>query len=401
MSVGDFRPTRFLEIAQRVVTCHPVKRSARESDVATDEIEWLKTELARRTPDQVESFAVSLRPRQVRAAVALLTDAQVHSQANQVIRCRPRASLFETVWARVRREYPERRLQLALRFLDAACDHDELQRVFPLAQRVHRWLGFDRLALGVANEWEKEHGISRALDDWLEEFDIRPGDVLHSATIHEFLVGAKADTLQGIGAGDYLRLFNDCPIEVRAQAMARYLNVLAERARWDTTVLEAFESSFGVPQGGDVQNKYWSVVKTDPRIEFRAWSMGRQVERYFSQFVDRTGRGAFWRPFVEKSAVDFHLRCPSGPQEFLAIGIEFRNFGVVEFGRVGNAAYFYPIDAYRALVVNQRGDEPRFKDRQRTIRRIGNEAIEGRLIHQPGWQEVWQRRVEQLVQGGR
>lgn len=398
MSVSSFQPTRFIEAAHEVAQQHVVRYVSGALEIAKGEMELLKAELLRLDIVEIPAFSATLRPRRIHAAVMLLTDDDVDDKAALVLESRPRASAFTLAWDRLRREYPEQRLEHALRVMSERCRDEDLLSSCPAAPKIAQWMTHRSLAEGAARDWEGEVRLrGQLLDEWLKNFGSDPSEAFHRATTREFLVGADAFTLRQVVASWYLQLLERQPREIRAQAMARYLNQLEHRDRWNGGALDAFERDFDAPQPGDVQNRYWALVNPGPRAEFRSWSLGRRVQDYFSQFADERQRGDFWRPFVEKAGVAFQLRCRVGVgAEYLAIGIEFKTFGVVEFGQVGNAAYLYPIDVYRSI-ISRDGPPPLFKDLNRTLKRIGHETVDGRLLHFDGWQEQWRPKVAHLL----
>jgi hypothetical protein len=401
LRVEDFQPVKFNAAAEKVAVLHRFRKSVVEPEPTSTEVDALKSALLDRTEEQIPPFALGLKRRQLHAAVILLTDGQVGDKAAEVLRCRPRASLFKLVWGRVRRQYPERRLTEALRILGKQCGWEEVARDFSLGDHIRRWFASDvELASGAAREWESDHfDPGCPIGVWLEECGIPSEEAFHTATISEFLTKAKGSNLQAIDSRSYLQLLDYQPTGIRAKAMARYLNELQGRDQWDSEVLDRFHEWFHLPQPGDGQNAHWSPVNPKSRSEFRAWYLARHIKEYFASFADEKGRAEFWLEFVkEEAVVQVEPRCQApGSTQFLAMGIEFHDFGVVEFGQVGNAAYIYPISAYREIITSRSGQEWAFKHRIRTIDTIGRERVDGRLEHHEGWQRKWRPRITRLI----
>jgi hypothetical protein len=401
LRVEDFQPALFIAAAEKVAVRHTDRQSVPRKDPPSTEVDALRSALLGRPEEQIPPFALGLKPRQLHAAVILLTDGQVGDKATEVLRCRPRASLFRLVWGRVRRQYPERRLTEALDMLGKQCGWEEVTRDFSPGDHIRTWFASDgELASGAAREWESDHfDPGCPIDVWLEECGIPSGEAFHTATISEFLTKAKGSSLQAIDPRSYLSLLANQPTGIRAKAMVRYLNELQGRGQWDRVVLERFHDWFHLPQPGDGQNTHWSPVNPKSRSDFRAWYLARHIKEYFASFADEKGRAEFWLEFVkEEAVVQVEPRCQvPGSAKFLAMGIEFRDFGVVEFGQVGNAAYIYPISAYREIVTSRSDQEWAFKDRNRTIGKIGREKVDGRLEHHEGWQRKWRPRITRLI----
>jgi len=399
VTLQDYEPSAFAACALQVAVKHPVRQAGGILDISPTDIDALKAELRSLDLSGVPLFAASLRPRSVHAAVALITDDEVNEKALLVLNCRPLASVFKQVWRRVRTEYPEPRLLDALRTVGNKCDWTDVTRGFPVGDHVRQWCASDRLSDSAAREWSRDYfDPNCTIVQWLETLDIPSGEAFNNAVVQEWLLGTPKRILGHINARGYIALLKQHPKGIRARAMARYLNVLERQEHWQSDILESFMNWFDVPQPEQTQNRYWSRVNEEARKEFRSWALGQRLEEYFDQFADEKGRKQFWRPFMEKAGVEMEHRCPiPGTRKFLAVGLEFRTFGVVEFGQVGNAAYLYPVKTYRKIMTSRSSQVEDYKDIAKTIPIIGSEQTQGRLLHFDGWQDAWAPRITQLI----
>jgi hypothetical protein len=313
-----------------------------------------------------------------------------------VVSARPRASVLKEIWRRVRAEYPESRLVDPFRQVAAECPWADVETGFPIAPHLQWWLQNPSLAFGAQEEWtETAFSADCALPQWLEEFEIPAGAAFHNTVVRTWLQNVPASYLKRVKGEDFAALLRKQPEGDRAQAMAHYLNSLRKRGDWDDVILSAFLRWFDVPPPGATQNRHWAKVHDGPRQEFRSWALGQKAAEYFERFNDELGRGEFWRPFVEQHGVEVDPRCPvEGTRQYQAIGLEFPNFGVVEFREVGNAAYLYTLQEYRRIMSRPGTRVEHYKERDRTY---PLPETDGRLKHTDGWQDFWEPRITALM----
>ena len=399
MRLEEFRPSRFAESVVQVVRQHPTRTAGGLPEVFESDIDALRTALRPLKEWEVAGLAATVSVRRLHAGVALLTDDEVGEKAALVVSARPRASVLKEIWRRVRAEYPEPRVVEPFRQVAAECPWADVEAGFPLAPHLLPWLQNPSLAFGAQEEWtETAFSADCALSEWLEGLEIPAGAAFHNAVVRTWLHNVPAAYLRRVNGDDFAALIRKESKGVRGQAMAHYLNSLQRRGDWDNVILAEFLRGFDPPQPGGVKNqdRYWKPVDDEPRQEFRSWALGQRVAEYFALFEDKIGRGDFWRPFVEQHGVEVDLRCPvEGTRQYQAIGLEFPNFGVVEFREVNNAAYLYTLQEYRRIMSRQGDRVSLYKERGSTLAAPG--VPDGRLQHHDGWQDRWNPRISQLM----
>ena len=147
--------------------------------------------------------------------------------------------------------------------------------------------------------------------------------------------------------------------------------------------MELIEQKYGGPlaenEGNDIETPFWRTVPTSIKEEFRIWRMLRRISEFFEG-----ERADFWRPYVEQRSVT-RVREILDSEGFM---LDFGNFGVIEFKRVGNAAYIYPSSSFRRFWDEaHRGTHPSdFKRKEETISRGEFHYGGGRIIHSGDWQ---------------
>lgn len=140
---------------------------------------------------------------------------------------------------------------------------------------------------------------------------------------------------------------------------------LAEELRSDKSMFVALET-FDEPA--------WSWYK-----KLRAW---REIEAFFNATNDTDNeRFVFWRDFRT------HIQDADFNQQHSVLCMDFGNFGVIEFGDIGNAAYIYNPTDYKYFSTFQLPRD--MKDQDRAL---------GRIIHRANWQYSTGDTIRDLLQ---
>lgn len=101
-------------------------------------------------------------------------------------------------------------------------------------------------------------------------------------------------------------------------------------------------------QLGEIKNsnKEWQLFTIEEKNIFKKWFFGKKIYDAFKN-VNDPERGEFWKGYAH-CIVDFKMY----EKVAQAIVMEFKNHTVVEFGKVGNAAYVYPRNVLSVAIVN-------------------------------------------------
>ncbi|MGL6066100.1 MAG: hypothetical protein ACRC0R_03400 [Cetobacterium sp.] len=93
-------------------------------------------------------------------------------------------------------------------------------------------------------------------------------------------------------------------------------------------------------------NREWELFTFEEKNIFKKWFFGKKIYDAFKN-VNDPERGEFWKSYAHY-IVDFKMY----EKVAQAIIMEFENHTVVEFGKVGNAAYVYPRHVLSVNKVN-------------------------------------------------
>lgn len=191
----------------------------------------------------------------------------------------------------------------------------------------------------------------------------------------------------------YTVLWENDP-ETAKSAIHHFFNTLSEATLFTKDfedLIEYFTGDMLLGNPVREENTNWEgVLDTAP---IRKW----YVEHNLESFYDYLGAGnheemrrrvGFWVGF-NSHFVDFDVITESKQCFFI-----FRNFAVVEFGDLGNAAYIYSRDYFDkkfAYIMKKKRlvDNSRLKDQMNVM---------FKLYHSGAWQERWQHRITSLLE---
>ena len=158
---------------------------------------------------------------------------------------------------------------------------------------------------------------------------------------------------------------------------------------------------------GMVHPKVLENVDIDPE-EFTGYAFGMGAERlamlrygvddlrlFFDNAKDPHGRFEFWRSFID----DMDDAKPALDE--LVMLIDFGKFGVVEFAKVGNAAYVYGATEFASLWKRAEvAKHPSYLKHPRDTLRFPSAGPnkDGRIIHMENWQARYRRWIERLLE---
>jgi hypothetical protein len=138
---------------------------------------------------------------------------------------------------------------------------------------------------------------------------------------------------------------------------------------WDTPVLEGVREKYGLPGAQGSRERFWRGVPDDARGKFSRRFLESELERAFDG-DESSDRHVFWERYLDDMrAID---RGVAGSTAYAIM--EFPTFGVVEFFRKDNAAYFYSLEEIKRF-RSIRPTDPRDLKTGRD-----------RLIHRRGWE---------------
>ncbi len=153
-------------------------------------------------------------------------------------------------------------------------------------------------------------------------------------------------------------------------------------------VLRALHSRYGGWPETTTSRARWKHQSEQTRELARRWRIQQSLEDFFGKLHGDPDRLKYWRRWMRHIMDVKHFREVSG---FM---IHIGDVYIVEFGRVGNAAYIYPRSAWASL---SRVKPTVPKDLKNTTRCLH------RIIHTPGWEpraDDWMIRQTRLRPDG-
>jgi hypothetical protein len=394
--VATFVPTE-LERALATVRSQHTRTGPGTGEISESLIAAVKKRLAEADPDDIPRLAAALLPRELIAAIHLLDDDEVGEKSELVLDLRPRDDLMRTGWRTLLFRYPARRLERLLPRWAGRQTWKAVAKERITADLLMRWFATGRLDQGLARDWERNVDSSDALPDaWLNTLGLGSFDALRNAFWTSILLTGGRRAFLRIGASPLLTVAEASALEVQQAFSAHYLRQFTSSESWDDQVVAWIVQEQGLPREGGVQSAFWRSVQEETREEIRRWQRIRTLRDFLRSFNDPDGRFKFWEPFVKQHSKDVRLVCrEAGSSRYVALGIEFDGWGVIEFGPVGNAAYIYPQRAYKRI-ASQDSSLPRaYKDTVATI--SGGSSGDGRIVHREGWQLENRSWIESLI----
>ena len=390
--LASFRPGAVEKTLEVVRRDHPIAGTAIPAP-GTELLAVVRQRLLDATEACLHQLAFDFETPALRACLKLLCMAEqpiVHKRAVEIIRFRPRPDLLRPAWSLLVNHYPVERLEVLVAKLG---DTHHWKGLAPGPQDVERfevWFGKEKLLSGMISDFIRTD--SKDLDEWLDRNGIDPISNLASQLWIDVLRRAKRKLIEKLG---HLTLLTRAKRETSALQRTfqrKYLEEFKNRDGWNEGVLKWIKQQHRVPNVGTHQSEFWRSVSDPVRTEFRRWANEAVLRAYFDEIDDPHGRFVFWKQYidhVEDAAVELDGQ----------VGlIDFGHFGVVEFSRIGNAAYVYPSSVFDRMRNVWGSNEGGFKDRHRTVARPSKGPNgDGRMIHLSDWQSKYRSWIWELI----
>ncbi len=301
----------------------------------------------------------------------------------EILLCRPFAGMLARAWRGWQFTPTSRTVRVLLDDLLSRFDRPD---VVPshLKDAVKDWVHAGDPGADIVR-WLDRNDLRR---DQLIEFS--QGRLLRDSPLSRLIVEGvcrlgNRDQLTAEAPGSLLDTIRQAGPQARVQACRNYLKVL-EATAWQSGVLVQIRDWFGMPRGSNSVPSFWRGVSSEDQLAFSQALIGAQLE---AAFGSGTERERYWRRWAGRM-VDVSGGRSTGGQW---IAMEFGSFGVVEFLKVGNAAYFYPIDVLRQLSSSSIRD---VGDLKRQIHSVVRPGRDNRLLHHGG--PKWHRKGDFMVQ---
>ena len=176
------------------------------------------------------------------------------------------------------------------------------------------------------------------------------------------------------------------------EACANYLECV-DRSLWDENreALEAIRDVYGLPGARDSRPAFWNRVDENRKEDFREYFITQALAHAFR---GDSARHRFWMR-LRRQMLDVTAGL-AGETEWSLI--DFPGFSVLEFFKIGNAAYIYP-ERERILTRIRRGKCTYPSEMKKILHQPVDRRGDNRIIHSGRWQQkawrtlrAWQAR---------
>lgn len=381
---ADFRPSRLEAARRRVVESHP--NTAEKLRAAPgSRLQELKEKIEEREGREgaLRSLAHELRGADLRGLARQLGPWEsLRAAIATVLDERPLCSILPHLWDTWHR-YPG--VDVVQRLLRDTADECGWEQVAgDHGATVEAWLRADD-SVGAIQAWLDGEGFTYSD---LGAISGQPIDVetpLARAVRDTVMVQGSGDQLRREG-GDQLReWFPELDPDERKGFGWNYLTSV-DPNRWDPPLLEVFHDRYGAPRKG--RTAFWKEVPEEVRKAFHRWWLRNSLEEVLGADSERTDYWMTWVDEIEDAEAG-----RAGGTKFVVVS--FEGFGVVEFLKLGNAAYFYPVDKLEEVTGRSASSPSALKDRMKRLN-LGP-SRDNRLLHHQGWQRRADRQVRAWI----
>lgn len=384
LSWSDFRPSRLQQVRRHVVERHPsTGRKLRAASGSSLQELKEKVAAAQGNQDALVSLARELTASEVRGlAVQLGPWEDLRQAVAFLIRERHRRSVLPHLWSTWQR-YPTAPVVRNL-LHELAEDYGWSEVAEGYEEQVSSWVGSDEPPVAI-QRWLDDQGLSYSDLSDLAGLPLDLDSPLDRGVRDAVMTHGSSAQLRDEGPERLTGWYPELASEHRKSFGRNYL-VSLDVARWHPDVLEVIREAYGSPKGG--RAAFWDQVPEDIRTAFHRWFIERNLEEALGS---DTERHEYWLGWSDE-LVDVELG-KAGRVEYAVL--YFDSFGVIEFFKTGNAAYFYPLDKLEEVHRGSATHPSDLKDRYYpSFSRFGD----NRLIHNQRWRskadnqvETWQR----------
>ena len=386
-----FSPVKLPAARRQVQERHP-DTTSRTRDLTPSEVSTLRERVkaAAQGPDadrELRRLAGMLNPRELHTVVRSIGRWEdVRREVSVVARARPRAAYVRALW-NAWQGYPG--------------PHEIVHLLAAMGERfgMADALGEPYAAKGV--EWFQDHKPLDAIVRWTASRDIGWEELtelpaspfvadtpLIKGIFHRTLQIGSSRQLLRISCKDVLEGWSEMSGEGLKEACANYLECV-DPSSWDANreALEAIRDLYGLPGARGSRSDFWNRVSGRRKGDFREYFVTRALARAFR---GDSARHRFWME-MRREMLDV-THGSAGDTEWSLI--DFPGFSVLEFFRIGNAAYIYP-EGEPTLRRIRRRDAFTFPS---DIKKILSQPVPGRsdnrIIHQRWWQSRARRTLQ-------
>ncbi len=390
----NFKPTQLESILIQIREEHP-NRAGQEVELGQSILSQIRGKLKLCPYEKLSELAFKFDSKEIKACLELLctnTDEEIKDKSSKILLLRPRNQIILRGWLKLIKRYPHDLLENTLKNLISIKTFKVLLNHKKTSPHIPEWFMSDKLVRGLIKTYQKKDQFKN-FDTYLSENYIENDYGLRKTAWRWFLCIYSQKNLRKEFP---IRVYNEFTDTSNAgylkQFCQHYLNTLPTMNLWDDRIATLIYNRFGAPFASKklikMETTFWSKVSEEATSQFNKWIMLHHIASFFEG-----ERADFWKTFVKSDHVRQVKEILSG-QGFL---LEFGKFGIVEFKKVGNAAYVYPISVFKKYWSRSHLNEGRpedYKDMNATITIPG---WNGRIIHRKNWQDKTQTLINTLL----
>ena len=379
-----FNPVKLPAARRRVQERHP-ETSSQASALTPSQMSTLRERVkaAAQSPDadrELRRLAGVLIPRELQTVVRSIGKWEdLRREVGVVAVARPRAAYVRALW-NAWQGYPGL--------------HEIVHLLAAMGERFGMADALGELYAAAGVEWFRDHKPLDAIVRWTANRDIGwegltelPASPFVADTplikriFHRTLQIGSSRQLLRISCEDVLEGWSEMSGEGLKEACANYLERV-DPPLWEANreALEAIKDGYGLPGARGSRSDYWNRVSEKRKGDFREYFVTRALGHAFR---GDSARHRFWMRLRREMLDVAHGF--AGDTEWSLI--DFPGFSVLEFFKIGNAAYIYP-EGERILERIRRGEEFTVPSE---IKEILYQPVEGRwdnrIIHSGRWQQ--------------
>jgi EH_Signature domain len=173
----------------------------------------------------------------------------------------------------------------------------------------------------------------RTIEETLVLWKVRKDSTLYWMLIQEALyLGISQDKfIQKEKPGGIIQYLSKIPHQKMLSTMMRYIDSF-EHDSFENMIINHLIHRIGEPNNKN--NSDWNKFSASQKEKIHRWLMYKQLKKFFSE-DNKHQRFDYWKKYI-RLMKDIDLK-----QEPPIAIMDFDSFIAVEFGRTGNAAYFY------------------------------------------------------------
>ena len=386
-----FNPTRLPAARRRVQERHP-DTGSRTRELTPSEVSTLRERVkaAAQNPDadrELRRLAGMLIPRELQTVVRSIGRWEdLRREVSVVAVARPRAAYVRALW-NAWQGYPG--------------PHEIVHLLAAMGERFGMADALGEAYAAEGLEWFQDHKPLDAIVRWTASRDIGWEELtelpaspfvadtpLIKRIFHRTLQIGSSRQLLRISCEDVLEGWSEMSGAGLREACSNYLECV-DPSSWDANreALEAIRDLYGLPGARGSRSDYWNRISEQRKGDFREYFVTRALGHAFR---GDSARHRFWME-MRREMLDV-THGSAGDTEWSLI--DFPGFSVLEFFRIGNAAYIYP-EGEPTLRRIRRRDAFTFPS---DIKKILSQPVPGRsdnrIIHQRWWQSRARRTLQ-------